>query len=35
VTTHDRAKMTKRIGVLPPECLREVDEGLKAAMDID
>ena len=35
VTTLDRAKMTKRIGVLPLELLREVDEGLKAAMDLD
>ena len=35
VTTLDRAKMTKRIGALPLESLREVDEGLKAAMDLD
>ena len=35
VTTLDRAKMTKRIGALPPEFLREVDEGLKAAMDLE
>ncbi len=35
VTTLDRAKMAKRIGTLPPECLREVEEGLKAAMDLD
>jgi mRNA interferase MazF len=35
VTTLDRAKMTKRIGTLPPESLREVEEGLKAAMDLD
>ena len=35
VTTLDRAKMTKRIGALPPECLREIEEGLKAAMDLD
>jgi mRNA-degrading endonuclease toxin of MazEF toxin-antitoxin module len=35
VTTLDRAKMTKRIGALPAESLREVEEGLKAAMDLD
>ena len=35
VTTLDRAKMTKRIGALPPEFLREVEEGLKAALDLE
>lgn len=35
VTTLDRAKLTKRVGSLPPEPLREVEEGLKAAMDLD
>jgi mRNA interferase MazF len=35
VTTLDRAKLTKRIGTLPPELLREVEDGLKAAMDLD
>jgi mRNA-degrading endonuclease toxin of MazEF toxin-antitoxin module len=35
VTTLDRAKLTKRIGVLPPEVLRDVEEGLKAALDLD
>jgi len=35
VTTLDRAKMTRRVGALPPESLREVEEGLKAAMDLD
>lgn len=35
VTTLDRAKMTKRIGALPPVFLREVEEGLKAAMDLE
>ena len=34
VTTLDRAMMTKRIGALPTESLREVEEGLKAAMDL-
>ena len=34
VTTLDRAKLTKRVGVLPPEFLVEVEEGLKAAMDL-
>ena len=35
VTTLDRAKLTKRIGSLPSVPLREVEEGLKAAMDLD
>jgi len=35
VTTLDRAKLTKRIGMLPPDTLREVEEGLKAAMELD
>jgi mRNA-degrading endonuclease toxin of MazEF toxin-antitoxin module len=35
VTTLDRAKLTRRLGTLPSESLREVEEGLKAAMDLD
>jgi mRNA interferase MazF len=35
VTTLDRAKLTKRIGALPSELVREVESGLKAAMDLD
>jgi mRNA interferase MazF len=35
VTTLDRAKLTKRVGSLPYESLREVEEGMKAAMDLD
>ena len=35
VTTLDRAKLTKRIGGLPSAPLREVEEGLKAAIDLD
>ena len=35
VTTLDRAKLAKRIGALPAEVLREVELGLKAAMDLD
>ena len=35
VTTLDRAKLTKRIGALPPMLLGEVEAGLKAAMDLD
>jgi hypothetical protein len=31
----DRAKLTRKIGALPPESLREVEDGLKAAMDLD
>ena len=35
VTTLDRAKLTKRLGALSSKTLREVEEGLKAAMDLD
>lgn len=35
VTTLDRAKLTRRIGTLPSESLREVEGALKAAMDLD
>ena len=35
VTTLDRAKLTRRIGVLSGELLRDVDSGLRAAMDLD
>jgi mRNA interferase MazF len=35
VTTLDRSKFTKRIGVLSPDSLREVDGGLKVAMDLE
>lgn len=35
VTTLDRAKLSRRLGVLSPETLLDVGEGLKAAMDLD
>ena len=35
VTTLDRAKLTKRVGSLPPELLEFVEEGLRAALDLD
>ena len=35
VTTLDRAKLTKRAGALPPEVLKSVEEGLRAALDLD
>ncbi|OLE52712.1 MAG: hypothetical protein AUG51_16830 [Acidobacteria bacterium 13_1_20CM_3_53_8] len=35
VTTLDRAKLTKQLGELPPPLLRQVEEGLKAALDIE
>jgi mRNA interferase MazF len=35
VTTLDRAKLTRRLGTLSAESLREVEEGLKSAMDLD
>jgi mRNA-degrading endonuclease toxin of MazEF toxin-antitoxin module len=34
-TTLDRGKLTTRMGALSSEMLREVEQGLKAAMDID
>jgi mRNA-degrading endonuclease toxin of MazEF toxin-antitoxin module len=34
VTTLDRAKLTKRIGTLPPDIVRAVEEALKAALDL-
>ena len=34
VTTLDRAKLTRRIGELPPDFLLQVEEGLKAALDL-
>jgi len=35
VTTLDRAKLTKILGALPGDVLEEVEQGLKAAMDLD
>ena len=35
VTTLDRAKLSSRVGALSSAVLREVEEGLKAAMDLD
>jgi len=35
VTTLDRAKLTRRLGALSSELLRDVEAGLKAAMDLD
>jgi len=35
VTTLDRAKLTERVGVLPPAALATVEGGLKAALDLD
>jgi len=34
VTTVDRAKLTRRIGILPADVMRELELGLKAAMDL-
>jgi mRNA interferase MazF len=34
VTTLDRAKLSKKIGTLPPAVLSGVNEGLKAALDL-
>lgn len=35
VTTLDRAKLTQRLGALSSTLLEEIEEGLKAALDID
>ena len=35
VTTLDRNKLTKRLGHLPAGALRAVEEGLKAALDLE
>lgn len=35
ITTIDRSKLTTHIGTLSDEIMREVEEGLKAAVDID
>jgi mRNA interferase MazF len=35
ITTLDRAKLTEPIGTLPAGLLREVEEGLKAALDLE
>ena len=35
VTTLDRAKLTQRIGTLSEAHLNDVEDGLKAAMDLD
>jgi mRNA-degrading endonuclease toxin of MazEF toxin-antitoxin module len=35
VTTLDRARLTRRVGSLPSEVLREVEEGLRTAMDFE
>jgi mRNA interferase MazF len=35
VTTLDRAKLTERLGILPPATLAAVESGLKAALDLD
>jgi mRNA interferase MazF len=35
VTTLDRAKLTRKVGTLPSDLLREVEWALKAAMDLE
>lgn len=35
VTTLDRSKLTRKVGTLPSEFLREVEGALKAALDLD
>ncbi len=35
VTTLDRSKLTKRIGLLSPDLMLDLAEGIKAALDLD
>lgn len=35
ITTLDRAKLSRRIGMLPPELVEELEAGMKAALDLD
>lgn len=35
LTTLDREKLNKRVGVLPERFAEQLDEGLKAALDLD
>jgi mRNA interferase MazF len=35
VTTLDRAKLTKKMGTLSSQIIKEVEEGLRAALDLD
>jgi mRNA interferase MazF len=35
VTTLDRAKLTRRIGMLPPGLMEDLGNALKAALDLD
>ena len=35
VTTLDRAKLTRRIGTLPPDLMEDLGNALKAALDLD
>jgi mRNA-degrading endonuclease toxin of MazEF toxin-antitoxin module len=35
ITTLDRSKLTQRIGALPEAALRDVERGIRAAIDLD
>jgi mRNA interferase MazF len=35
ITTLDRSKLTRRIGSLPEAALRDVEDGLRAAVDLE
>jgi mRNA-degrading endonuclease toxin of MazEF toxin-antitoxin module len=35
ITTLDRAKLSQKIGTLPPELLAQVESGILAALDIE
>jgi mRNA-degrading endonuclease toxin of MazEF toxin-antitoxin module len=34
LTTLDRAKLTRRLGQLPPDVLAAVEDGMRAALDL-
>jgi mRNA interferase MazF len=34
VTTLDRAKLTERLGILPAEAMAQIEDGLRAALDL-
>ena len=35
ITTLDRAKLTRRIGLVPGDILRQIEEGIRAAVDLE
>lgn len=35
ITTLDRSKLVRKIGSLPEAALRDIEDGLRAAVDLD